>query len=179
MFTYLERYDAVLATRLRHRYGTALEAVQLLGFEEFTYCGEQWFPGSLLIAFPITLFALLKREVITSDWALRLIDHYPVLYHSEPATYATINALGVSYTSGFTDGAVVMTTNTNSNSMDRPAQQFFRTAILGGPISAIWTLHQEHVQRRVAAGARLRPGPDFQDFVALGRRYDAQVFRKA
>jgi hypothetical protein len=175
--TYVQDHSGRLADRLRRRHHDTMQDLQALGFQDFTSCGERWFPGSLLIAFPVTIFMLLKGEAITSDWSLRLIDRYPLLYHSAPATHAEITGLGVCYLSSFTDGTVVMSTSTNSDSMDLPALKFVRTAIQDAPPPALWTLHQEQIQRQMAAGGRLRAAPDFQEFVAQAQRYARHVTR--
>ena len=161
-------HDADIRRRVIRRHRDAVVALQALGFEGPVVYDERSFPLSYLLLWPLTKLMHAKGAVVRSTRFLCLTTAYPLLGHRETPTFALVSALGVKFLTGFTDGTLLLTTNTVRTEHLDAAAQYYKYV---GPesVEALWVFHQNKLEGLLKDGKEIQAGRTFADYVWLSR----------
>lgn len=160
--------DSDIHQQVIQRHRDSINVLQKLGFVGLAVYDERSFPLSYLALWPMTVLMRSKGAIVRSTRFLCLTTAYPLLGHRETQTFALISSLGVKFITGFTDGTLLLTTNTVRTGHLDETVQYYKYV---GPEStgALWLFHQDKIKVLLEEGKDILPGFTFADYIRLSR----------
>jgi hypothetical protein len=160
--------DTDIRRQVLRRHRDAIVALRAHGFEGPAVYDERSFPLSYLLLWPVTALMRSKGAVVRSTRFLCLTTAYPLLGHRETQTFALVSALGVKFLTGFTDGTLLLTTNTvRTEHLDAGAHYY--KYVGGESVEALWAFHRGKIEVFLDDGKTLQTGLAFADYLRLSR----------
>jgi hypothetical protein len=142
MSEYSQITDRQLQERLRRRYSSEVNVLELLGFRHLAYCLEEQGPFSALSQFPIIPLALVKRELLLIRWPFRLASANVLMSIENPPSIALSMGMGTKIYSTFLDGKVVISSDFQGSAVPRTGSNIIRLPPLP-TLEAAWSGHRE------------------------------------
>jgi hypothetical protein len=172
LLTYQQVVRPEAHDEIRHRYRSDIDRLEWLGFEELCFYSEVLFPFSAILAFPLVLFMLVKREIVKLGFPLRAVIHYPLLVSREYNTYVEIFSMGVKFYTNFADGTALVSANFKASGSSNEERKFHKYASKR-EIETAWAFHQDKIRHCISSGRQIRDNVCFEDYVEISTRDDA------
>lgn len=165
---YIQIDSVDLDRRIRKRYQSQINEIEMNGFVRLFYLGEAFRVAHLFLILPAIVFIMmwLNGELLLLRNG-RIVVAYPVFASDDGSTLAYIFGLGTKFYTAFRDGTLVV----NKSFKDRLPDS--RELIKHGGkrnISAAWIDHQKEVRGMESVGRAVDRQTGFDFFVSLIER---------
>jgi hypothetical protein len=168
--------DLPLIARIEHSHASQISQLEEAGFERFL-CVREAANVNLFLLPIMGLYMRAKGEIIRLRLGRYRIEMcYPVLVHRSPVAFGSISKLGVTFSTPFVDGSILMTVNTVAMQSDEKARQkiaderAFHHFYHETTMIETWDAHQQHLADMQASGYQTVTELTFEDFARIGLR---------
>ncbi len=176
---YQQTMDTQIQGRVRQRRWAAIEELELLHFQEYSFFGETvqtlGFSNMGLAGFVGTLVASFF-EVMKVDKNLDVTVFNAVMASREEAAYAAPFGLGVKFYTSFTDGTCVISANFDTPIINDEKEKLYKSATRQ-TIASAWLKHKTWVDQLCQQGKQKVEHLSFAGFLQLTQREDDYLLR--
>ncbi|MBZ5667820.1 MAG: M50 family metallopeptidase, partial [Acidobacteriia bacterium] len=165
---YTEITDPKLQARVRARYEREIASLQSFGFRHLAYCLEVLPPYSAILRFPLVL-AMFNKEIVVFPRPARLAVATVLFVHSDPASIADCMGMGVKFHTGFSDGALLISSSYRSPLVPAPNSRIIKNARCQSAEEA-WLAHKKRAAELEAEGIAIHSSCSFGDYVEISKR---------
>lgn len=163
--------DVTLDQIIRNRYRRVITELHENGCTYLVSYSETQFPFSLLLLTPIYFMMRSHSEIIRITSPLRVAAYYPLLVHHETGTIALINGLNTKFYTQFTDGTLIISVNTESNTIHDVETRLFKNSFPGSEVAA-WEKHLDWMSTLMKDGIQPKLPVRFEEYCAMSIRED-------
>jgi hypothetical protein len=170
---YAEETRSDRQARVRARFARDIDALSALGFRELCFYREEFGVFSCVIALPMALLMLIKREILGMDRRLHVAASFVLMYHNSPTTVVVPMGLGIKLYTSFTDRTLLISANFPSCAASHETLVIREAATM--TVGEAWERHKQRIAELENDGKVVSRSAGFNQYVEWSHQEEAAL----